>query len=72
MVWKISNQEANNIKGGSTIFCEWYVSYAQANHIRIDPATMSDAMGLDQIVASQGMAAAIKAGGDDFMSTYSF
>lgn len=70
--FNITTQEAHNIKGGGIPFCEWYISYTQNNNFRIDPAVMSVAMGLDQIVNSQGMSAAMKAGGDDFMSTYSF
>ena len=67
--FEISKEQTVNTKGG--IFCEIYVGYTEENGESISNGQMQKGMNLDAILATQGMAAALQKGGQNYINKYS-
>lgn len=67
--FQIHSHDTVNIKGGMSNYCEWYI--LQRAGKAISPGQMAKAMELDQIVATDGEAAALTQGGAEFIAHWS-
>lgn len=64
---EISLNAANNVKGGNN-FCEWYINQRAGKTIA--QGQITKAMELDAILYTEGMDAALAAGGAEFKAKY--
>ncbi|MFK7950837.1 MAG: hypothetical protein AB8G11_24875 [Saprospiraceae bacterium] len=67
--FEISKGQSGNQKGG--IFCEIYIGYTEAQGSSINNGQMNKGILLDNILATQGMSAALQQGGQNYINKYS-
>lgn len=67
---ELNKNESFNLKGGAMTFCEWYINQRASEGKKVNQGQLNKAMGYDAILNSQGMDAALAAGGDNFKAKY--
>lgn len=67
--FEISKENSINQKGG--VFCEIYIGYTEANNQSINNGQMQKGINLDNVLATEGMAAALQQGGQNYLNKYS-